>query len=189
MIIFNNSELNYLWRTADQGGLSPISLIWVKTNSTSATTWISVKVGKQGQEKQNVALNVGRRMKVLSIRYLLTELLRECSCQIMRLGPDELVWRKTDTSREIWVYVCVRESGSVFTVDEERKPMNVCLLKAKPKPLKVNPELISTTHSGLPRAELSNQTPAAQAAATSKFGLYFKASNPGSVTQYIQYML
>lgn len=57
----------------------------------------------------------------------------------------------------------------MFTVDEERKPMNVCLLGAEPDPLKVNPELISTAYSGLPRAGLSNQTPAESATATSKF--------------------
>lgn len=69
--------------------------------------------------------------------------------------------------------------------------MNACLLKAEPKPLKVNPELISTTHCGLPRAELSNQTPAAQATATSKFGLYFIASKPMSnnITYTVGYKL
>lgn len=71
--------------------------------------------------------------------------------------------------------MCVskRESASVFMVDEERKPMNVSLPTAEPEPLKVNPELISVAYSGLPGAELSNQTPAAQATTTSKFGARF----------------
>lgn len=70
------------------------------------------------------------------------------------------------------VHVCVweTESESVFTVDEERKPMNVCLLGEEPDPVKVNPELISTASSGLPQAELSNQTAAERTTATSKFG-------------------
>lgn len=68
------------------------------------------------------------------------------------------------------------ESESVFTVDEERKPMNVCLPGAEPDPLKVNPELISTAYSGLPRSELSNRSPAERATASSKLGSDFITS-------------
>ncbi len=74
------------------------------------------------------------------------------------------------------VCACETESESVFTVGEERKPMNVCLLGAEPDPLKVNPELISTAYSGLPRTELSNRSPAERATATSKFGSDFITS-------------
>ena len=70
------------------------------------------------------------------------------------------------------VLACVgkTENESVFTVDEERKPKHARLLGAEPNPLKVNAKLISTAYSGLPGAELFNQTPAERATATFKCG-------------------